>query len=205
MTEIKTVVFDLGGVLIDWNPRYLYNKIFSTEEEVDFFLDNICTSEWNAEQDAGRRFADAVEILQKDFPDYSDAIAAYDVRWTETLGPADQETVTVLKQVKQTGLPVYALTNWSCEKFPIARQRFDFLAWFVDILVSGEVGLKKPDPGIFELFLERYQLDAPSTFFIDDNEENIRVAAGFGMHAVRFTDAAALKEDLTNLGVFNHK
>lgn len=205
MKEIKTVVFDLGGVLIDWNPRYLYNKIFSTEEEVKFFLENVCTSEWNAEQDAGRSFKDAVQLLQNDFPHYSDAIAAYDVRWQETLGQADEDTVILLDRVKKADLPVYALTNWSGEKFPFARQRFDFLDWFTDILVSGEVGLKKPDPKIFELFLERYQLDGQSTFYVDDNQENVEIASGFGMQARQFTDAARLQEDLINLGVLNHK
>ena len=199
--SIKTVVFDLGGVLIDWNPRYLYRKIFGTEDEVEHFLENICTSDWNAEQDAGRSFKEAVRLLQKKYPEYAIEIAAYDERWQEMLGPELTPTINVLKDVHKNGTQLFALTNWSSEKFRIAKPQFPFLELFENILVSGEVGLKKPDIAIFKLFLDKYRLTAATTFYIDDNLENVEVALSLGMQAIQFSSAQQLRNELVNIGV----
>ncbi len=199
--NIKTIVFDLGGVLIDWNPRYLYRKIFENRpEQMEFFLNNICTSKWNAQQDAGRPFSEAVKLLQTQHPEYADAIAAYDKRWEEMLGDANRETVCLLQRFRQSAMPLYALTNWSAEKFPIARKRFDFLNWFDDILVSGEVKMKKPDPRIFQHFLAKYQLIAEETLFIDDSSDNVISAGKLGLQTIHFRDSAQLAAQLCRYG-----
>jgi 2-haloacid dehalogenase len=179
----------------------LYRGIFASETEVEYFLQNICTHEWNLQQDGGRSFAEAVAGLQSRFPAFASEIAAYDQRWEEMLGSADDETVAILSEVCATRLPVYALTNWSREKFPIARQRYAFLGWFDDILVSGEIGMKKPDIEIFRFFLEKYNLEAQTIFYVDDDERNVATARKVGMQAVKFCNAVALRNMLTDLGV----
>jgi 2-haloacid dehalogenase len=197
----QTIVFDLGGVLIDWNPRYLFRKLLKSGEEIEYFLNNICSPEWNAQQDAGRPFHEAAAVLKTQHPQYADLIDAYVERWEETLGDAHWETVEVLREVKQTGMSVYALTNWSAETFPVARKKFDFLNWFDGIVVSGEVRLKKPDPAIFRLLLEKYQIDAGQTIYIDDVEENIVAADRFGFRTIHFQNAAQLRASLRELGL----
>jgi hypothetical protein len=141
--SIDTIIFDLGGVLIDWNPRYLYRKIFKTEEEITWFLENICTAEWNDQQDAGRSFEEATELLVKQFPDHEFAIRAWYGRWEETiLGPI-HDTVKILEHVKnQKQHRLYALTNWSAETFPWALQNFEFLHWFEGMLCRA---LRRPE------------------------------------------------------------
>jgi 2-haloacid dehalogenase len=201
--NIETVIFDLGGVLVDWNPRYLYKKLLKDENEIEFFLDNICTAEWNAEQDAGRPFRDGVAMLQQQYPQYAGLIEAYDRRWEEMLGEADWEAVKILDEIKQSGMPVYALTNWSGEKFPIAKKRYDFLNWFDGILVSGEVGLKKPDLKIFRLMLEKYQLDAGKTVYLDDVMANIIAANEAGLRTIHFQSAAQLRAALRAWGILS--
>jgi len=198
--SIKSVVFDLGAVLIDWNPRYLYRKIFEKEEEMESFLQNVCTQAWNSEQDSGRSWREAVEILQKDHPQYHYEIALYAERWTEMLGGEIPETVDILRRVKETNIPIYALTNWSREKFPVALELYDFLGWFDGILVSGEEGVKKPDRAIFELFLQRFDLESNSTFFVDDNHLNVKVASEVGFQAFLFETPERLERDFRNLG-----
>ena len=199
--NIETVIFDIGGVLIDWNPRYLYKKLLKDENEIEFFLNNICTLEWNARQDAGRPFRDGVAMLQQQYPQYAGLIEAYDRRWEEMLGEADWETVKILDEIKQSGMPVYALTNWSAEKFPIAKKRYAFLNWFDGIIVSGEVGLKKPDLKIFRLMLEKYQLDAGKTVYLDDVKANIVAASEVGLRTIHFQNAAQLREALRECGI----
>jgi 2-haloacid dehalogenase len=198
--NIQTIVFDLGGVLIDWNPRYLYRKLLRSEEEIEYFLSHICTPEWNAQQDAGRPFREGVALLKQQYPQYAELIDAYVQRWEETLGDAHWETVEVLREVKQMGMPVYALTNWSAETFPVARKKFDFLNWFDGILVSGEVRLKKPDPAIFRLLMEKYPINASRTIYIDDVKENIIAADHLGFRTIHFHSAVQLRTSLRELG-----
>jgi len=200
--RITAVVFDLGGVLIDWNPRYLYRKLLPDDpERIEWFLDNVCNDAWNLEQDAGRPFADAVALLCGSHPEHEALIRAYDARWEEMLKGPIPESVAILDELRRARRRLYALTNWSAEKFPVARQRFDFLGWFDDIVVSGEIGLRKPHPEIFHHLLERIALPASRTFFVDDSRHNIEAARALGLDAVLFTTPAALRADLQARGL----
>jgi 2-haloacid dehalogenase len=193
---VKAVVFDLGGVLIDWDPRYLYRKLLDDEAAVEEFLATVCTPEWNAEQDRGRPFAEGVAELVERHPVHAVAITAYHERWPEMLGGAVDDTVEVLAELRAAGVPVYALTNWSAETFGVARERFEFLEWFDGVLVSGEERMIKPDPAIFRLLLDRFGLDPGATFYVDDSEPNVEAAGRLGFDAVRFTTPAQLRRDL---------
>ena len=199
---IRAVVFDLGGVLIDWNPRYLYRKLFDGDAAaMEHFLATVCTPAWNEEQDSGRPFAEAVALLVARHPEQTELIAAYDRRWDEMLaGPIDG-TVAILAEIKARNTPLAALTNWSAEKFPVARRRFDFLAWFDAIVVSGEVGMRKPDPRIYRHLLESRGLAAGGTLFIDDSAANVAAARALGMPALQFSAPPALRADLEALGL----
>jgi len=195
--KINTIIFDLGGVLIDWNPRYLYRKIFKTEEEVTWFLENICTSEWNDEQDAGRSFEEATSELMKKHPAYREAIAAWYDRWQETIsGPIDG-TVNILKDIKTSGkFRLYALTNWSAETFPWALENFEFLHWFEGIVVSGVEKCRKPLPEFFHILFNRYNIRPSEALFIDDNLLNIEGAKALGLNTIAFRSPEQLAEDI---------
>jgi 2-haloacid dehalogenase len=195
------VVFDLGGVLIDWNPRYLYRKLFDDEAAMEAFLADVVSPEWNGQQDSGRTWAEAVDVLSREHPEQRDLIAAYWHRWQETLGDAIAPTVAILEELRETGVRLYALSNWSAETFPVARPRYPFLDWFDGIVISGEEKVAKPDPVIFRHLLDRYGLDPATTVFIDDSEANVRAAAAEGMTSLRFVDAATLRDDLRRLGL----
>jgi 2-haloacid dehalogenase len=197
----KAVVFDLGGVLIDWDPRYLYRKLLADEAAVEEFLATVCTPEWNAEQDRGRPFAEGVAELVERHPVHAAAIAAYHERWTEMLGGDFPGTVELLAGLRDAGVPLYALTNWSAETFGIARERFGFLEWFDGVLVSGEERMIKPDPAIFRLFLDRFGLDPGATFYVDDSRSNVAAAAELGFDAVQFTGPEQLRRDLAARGL----
>ncbi|NNE30595.1 MAG: HAD family phosphatase [Saprospiraceae bacterium] len=202
LPEIKTILFDLGGVLIDWNPRHLFRKMFKDVDEMEYFLKEVATSDWNEMQDAGRPFEEAIDILASKFPDYQKYIQAYYYRWPEMLNGSIRETVEILKKLKEElGYPVYALTNWSAQTFPHARDQFNFLGWFEGILVSGEENMKKPDPRIYELTLERFGLKGENTLFIDDSLRNIVAARKCGLRAVQFESPAKLRADLRLLKV----
>jgi 2-haloacid dehalogenase len=196
LVAVKAAVFDLGGVLIDWDPRYLYRKLLADEGEVEEFLATVCTPEWNAEQDRGRPFAEGVAELVERHPAHAAAIAAFHDRWPEMLGGDIPGAVELLAELRATGLPLYALTNWSAETFVAARERFAFLDWFDGLLVSGEERIIKPDPAIFELLLDRFGLDPGSTFYVDDSEANVAAAAALGLDAVRFTGPGQLRREL---------
>ncbi len=201
-TSIDAVVFDLGGVLIDWNPRYLYAKLFPGDEAaMENFLSQVVTPQWNERQDAGRSFAEGVAELQGRHPRHAGLIEAYMTRWEEMLGGEFVDSVAVLEGLRRRRVPLYGLTNWSREKFPIARQRFDFLDWFEGIVVSGEEGVAKPDPGIFRILLDRYALDARNLLFIDDSPVNVEVAEGLGFHTHLFKSARGLQRAITDHGL----
>jgi 2-haloacid dehalogenase len=192
----KAAVFDLGGVLIDWDPRYLYRKLLADEAAVEEFLATVCTPEWNAEQDRGRPFADGVAELVERHPAHAAAIAAYHERWSEMLGGDIPGTVELLAELREAGVPLYALTNWSAETFGFARERFEFLTWFDGVLVSGEERMIKPDPAIFRLLLDRFGLDPETTLYVDDSPANVAAAGRLGFDAVRFTGPEQLRRDL---------
>jgi 2-haloacid dehalogenase len=198
----QAVVFDLGGVLIDWDPRHLYRKLLPEDaERMEWFLANVCSSAWNEEQDAGRPFADAVALACASHPEHAALIRAYDERWPEMLNGPLPESVAILEALKQRGQPLYALTNWSAEKFPVALEKFDFLSWFDGIVVSGEIGMRKPDHRIFAHMVERFGLQAPRTFYVDDSARNVEAARAFGLDTVLFTTPQALRADLTARGL----
>lgn len=202
LRPVEAVVFDLGGVLIDWDPRHLYRKLFPGDEAaMEAFLATVCTQEWNEEQDSGRSWDEAVAVLCRTHPRHRDLIAAYHYRWEEMLGGEISGTVDILAELRARQMPLYALTNWSAEKFPIARDRFPFLAWFRAIVVSGEIAMRKPEPRIFRHLLARHGLEAERTLFIDDSARNVTAARAEGMQAVQFTSPEALRAQLTARGL----
>jgi 2-haloacid dehalogenase len=202
---IDNVVFDLGGVLIDWNPRYVYRQLFDDHREMERFLAEVCSAEWNARQDAGRPWSEAVAELVATHPEYEPQIRAYHERWPEMLGGPIEETVAVLHEVRATGRRVYGLSNWSAETFVLARDmpEYAFLGSFDGLVISGEIGICKPDPAIFRHLIERYRLDAGRTVFIDDLQRNVDVARTLGLEAIRFEGADRLRADLQELGILD--
>lgn len=202
MATPRTVVFDLGNVLIDWDPRYLYRRLFAGDEAaMERFLAEVCTPAWNHEQDRGRAFAEGCAIATRAHPDKRELIEAWFANYDETIAGEVPGTVAVLAALRDRGVPLYALTNWSAETFPRAQARFEFLQWFRGIVVSGALGMAKPEPAIFTHLLETYGLEARETVFIDDSPANVAGAEAIGMRALRFTDAATLRDDLRALGL----
>lgn len=198
---MTAVVFDLGGVLVDWDPRYLYRKLLPDDDAVERFLTEVTTPEWNAAQDAGRSWAEAVAVLTQRFPEHAELIHAYDTRWIETVGGQVDETVDILRELRGADVALYALTNWSGEKFPLAQERFEWMSWFDGIVVSGLEGLVKPDPRIYRVLLDRHDLDAVGTVYIDDNPANVEAARELGMTGLHFTEPRRLRDDVTRLGL----
>ncbi|WP_431199421.1 HAD family hydrolase [Mucilaginibacter sp. P19] len=199
---INTIIFDLGAVLIDWNPHYLYRTLFTDEQEMIDFLANICTSEWNEEQDAGRSLQEGTDLLVAQFPEHEANIRAFYSRWIEMLGDPFHDTVEIFKQLKESGkYKIYALTNWSAETFPMAQERFDFLGWFDGIVVSGAEKMRKPTPAFYQTLLDRYHVNADEALFIDDNYRNILAAEKMGIECIHFTSAEALEIKLKELEV----
>ena len=202
MAPARSVVFDLGGVLIDWDPRHLYRRIFRGDEAaMERFLAEVGIFEWNEEQDGGRSFAEGVALLQARHPEHRERIAAFQLRWEEMLAGTIPGAIEILRDVKAAGNPVYALSNWSAETYPIAERRFAFLEWFDGVVVSGRIGLRKPDPAIFQHLLERFDLEAEHTLFVDDSERNVEAARKLGFEALRFESAPQLRRELVERGV----
>jgi 2-haloacid dehalogenase len=199
---ITTIIFDLGAVLIDWNPRYMYRTIFSDKAEMERFLAEITTSDWNEEQDAGRPLHEGTEILVSRFPEHEELIRAFYGRWDEMLGEAFHDTVEIFKRLKESGkYKIYALTNWSAETFPVAAAKFEFLNWFDGIVVSGEEKMRKPTPEFYHILLDRYRVKPEEALFIDDNYRNILAAEKIGINCIHFTSAEQLDEELTQAGL----
>lgn len=184
----NTVVFDIGNVLLRWDPRNLYRRIFDDEAEMEWFLENVCTSAWNVEQDRGRDWGEAVALLVKDHPKHETAIRAFHERWPETVAGAFEQNVALLLQLREAGVPNYCITNFSSPKFTLAQERFPFLVGFDGIVVSGDERLLKPDPAIYHLLLDRYGLEAEDCVFIDDSKANVEAARGVGMQVIHYPD-----------------
>ncbi len=200
--RFQAVVFDFGGVLIDWDPRHLYRKLFNGDDQaVERFLQEINFFEWNLKQDAGRSFEEAVAEACQRYPQHCELIRAYDERYDESISGPIWPTVEVLREVKQAGYPLYALSNWPDEKWQRTRPRFEFFDWFDDIVISGEVGLAKPDPEIFRLLVKRIGYAPASCLYIDDAPHNIVVAEGLGFQTHHFETAEKLKAVLKELGI----
>lgn len=190
------VVFDLGGVLIDWDPRHLYRKLIDDEARMEWFLAEVCHPDWNLEQDRGRTFAEAIAEAAARHPGERPLIEAYHQRWGEMMAGPIRGSVTLLEALKDAGYEMHALTNWSAETFPIARRRFAFLDRFETILVSGDEGMVKPDPAIFHLLLERIGHPADACLYVDDSPKNVAAAATLGFDAIAFESAERLRDDL---------
>jgi len=199
---INTIIFDLGAVLIDWNPHHLYRKLIADDEQRQYFFDNICTSDWNEEQDAGRSLKEGTELLISQHPEHEENIRAFYGRWNEMLAGPVQGTVDIFKALKESGkYKIYALSNWSAETFEIAQREFDFLNWFDGMVVSGVEKIRKPDPAFYNLLLTRYQVKPEEAVFIDDNYRNILAAEALGIQSIHFTSAEELRNRLVSLGV----
>ena len=202
MQVYKTIIFDLGAVLIDWNPDYLYRKLIANDQERKWFLENICTSDWNEEQDSGRPLKEATELLIKKYPGQETMIRAYYERWEEMLNGPIEGTLEIFKLVKQKNLmQLIALTNWSSETFPIALEKYDFLHWFHGRVVSGEEKTRKPFKVIYETLIKRYSVIPSEAIFIDDNKRNLIPAEELGITALHFTSPERLQKDLLSLGI----
>ena len=202
MSNIDTLVFDLGGVLIDWNPNYLYSKLIPDAKERQWFLANITTPDWNEEQDAGRSLAEATELLVARHPDHEASIRAYYNRWTEMLGGPIHETVEIFRELKARGqLKLYALTNWSAETFPVALEMYEFLHWFDGRLVSGAENMRKPYPEIYQRLVERFGIVPSRAIYVDDNLRNVLPARELGFIGIHFRTPELFRAELTKLGL----
>lgn len=200
---IDTIIFDLGGVLIDWNPMYVFDEIFAGDEgRKDYFFQNICTHDWNEQQDAGRPLQDATDELLARHPDWETEIRAYYGRWREMLGGPIHGTVDLLKKIKTAdNHRLYALTNWSAETFPVALEQFDFLQWFEGIVVSGVEKTRKPFPEFYQILLDRYEVVPERAVFIDDNYRNVAGAEEVGIRGIHFQSVAQLEKALHEKGI----
>lgn len=197
---IRNIVFDFGGVLVDWNPEYLFRDVFTDKSELEHFLENICTPDWNEKQDAGRSLSEAIRTLQQRHPKYRNEIRLYYDQWTTMLGGPIEQNVALLKPLK-INYRLFGLTNWSAETFPIAFDLYPLFGEFEGIVISGVERLAKPDERIYLLLLERYKLAANECLFIDDNARNIRAAKTLGFHTIHLDNDVCLKKELSRLGI----
>lgn len=202
MKKVETIIFDLGGVLIDWNPRYLYRQLMASETEITDFLERITTSDWNEEQDAGRTIAEATRLLVAEHPEHEGLIRAFYGRWEEMLGGPITGTVAILQQLKENqDYALFALTNWSAETWPVAIERYDFLGWFQGVLVSGQEKMRKPAPAFYRLMETRFPLELSTSLFIDDNLRNVEAARALGLRSILFQSPEKLKKELQRHGI----
>jgi len=200
--SVQAVVFDIGNVLIEWDPRHLYRQFFDDQHALmEDFLSTVCTPAWVLEQDRGRSWDDGVAALSAEYPDCAELIRAYHERWHDMVPGEIPGTPEIIEELKSRGVPLYALSNFSREKFLETRERYPSFGLFDGVVVSGEVGLVKPDPAIWRLLVERYGLDPAAVLYIDDLAENCAVAEGLGMATHQFTGAAKLRADLEERGL----
>lgn len=200
------IIFDFGGVLLDWNPRYLYRKLLEDDEErVESFLAEVDFVGWNLQQDRGRPFAEAVAELSGRFPHHAELIRAFDERWEESIGGPISGTVDIARRLKRSGYSLYGLSNWSAETFRRVRHRYEFFELFEEIVISGEVGAIKPEPRMYQVLLERIGRRAEACLFIDDLEANVTAAARLGFGAILFRSPRQLEEELTRLGLLDEE
>jgi 2-haloacid dehalogenase len=206
MMAIKAVVFDLGGVLFDWNPEYLYGELIPDAERRRWFLEHVCNGEWNHQQDGGRPLDEATRDLVARHPDHAPLIEAYYGEWPRMLRGTLPEGVALFEALERAGMPLFALTNWASDTFALTRRRHALLGRFLDIVVSGDERLTKPDRAIYALMQERMRLrfptlDTAEVAFIDDVERNVVAAQAFGWHVIHHVDPAATAQRLRDLGV----
>jgi 2-haloacid dehalogenase len=200
--KINAIIFDLGGVLIDWNPAYVFDKLIEDKEKRKYFFSEVCTNAWNEEQDGGRSLKEATQLLIDEHPEWQEYIEAYYGRWEEMLGGVIQGTVDIFRELKESNhYKIYALTNWSAELFPVALRRYDFLQWFDGRVVSGEEKMRKPFPEFYHLTLNRFGLKPETTLFIDDNLRNIKAAEALGIQCIHFQSPDQLRKDLSEKSI----
>jgi 2-haloacid dehalogenase len=201
--SIDTIIFDLGGVLVDWNPKYVFDEnYFDSTEKRDYFFKHICTSDWNERQDEGRSIVEATQELIKQFPDWEQPIRDYYGRWTEMLKAPIPETVEIFSELKESGrYKIYALTNWQEGLFDIALVRYNFLHWFDGRVVSGEEKTRKPFPEFYQRLLDRYNVDRGKAVFIDDSLRNVEAARKLGIDSIHFQSPQQLESELKQRGV----
>jgi 2-haloacid dehalogenase len=198
---IEAVIFDFGGVLVDWNPEHLYRKLIPDAAERQHFLTEICSPAWNFEQDRGRKWEDAIAQKVAEYPQHAPLIRAYRERWPEMCGGEIEAGVALHRRLKSAGVPLYGLTNWAADTFELGERMFPILRDFNYVAVSGRLGMVKPDPEIYRHLLEICNLPAQSCLFIDDVAKNVEGARAVGLHAVQFTDPDAVTTQLRNLGL----
>lgn len=205
MTQnIKAILFDFGNVLLEWNPRHVYRRYFpGNEEAMEQFLHEVNFMDWNAQQDKGRPFAEGVALLSQQFPQYSNLIQAYHDNWKDSIGDYFEGTVAIMERLKDAGYRLYGLSNWSAETFPYAREKYHFFDLLDDILISGEVGMIKPEPEIFQLLLSRIGRPANECLFIDDSQANVEQAQKMGFSTIRFESPEQLEAELQKLELLN--
>jgi len=198
---VNTVVFDLGGVLVDWDPRYLLRELMpGREAEMEALLADVLNHAWNLERDKGESWAEAMAVLKVEYPAWAEIFDAYTERWPETLAGSHDATVAILHELKQRRVPLYALSNWSAEMFPHAEEKYDWLELFDGVVVSGRVKMIKPDREIFDYLLNTFQLRAADLLFIDDHEPNVVAARSYGIAAHLFRGAEGLRRELVTEG-----
>lgn len=200
---INTVIFDLGNVLVDWSPMHVYRDYFDSEEKRNYFFENICTADWNEQQDEGRSIVEATQELIERFPDWEQPIRDFYGRWTEMLYGPIHGSVEIFRQLKDSGkYKIYALTNWQAGLFDIALVRYNFLHWFDGRVVSGEEKTRKPFPEFYHRLLDRYNVNPAEALFIDDSLRNVIAAEKLGIKSIHFNDPEQLKKELIALKLF---
>ena len=201
-STIKAIIFDYGNVLIDWNPRYVYRRYFPDNPEgMEHFLREINFMEWNTQQDGGRPFEEGIAILSEQFPQYADLIRAYYENWSDSIGDIYTGTIEILKQLKQAGYSLYGFSNWSAETFPLVRAKHEFFDLFDDMVISGEVGVVKPEPEIYQILLNKIGRPAHECLFIDDSLPNIQHANKIGFATIHFQSSTQLEKELKRIGL----
>jgi 2-haloacid dehalogenase len=206
MSDITAIIFDFGNVLIEWNPRYVYDRHFPDDPEgMEHFFKEVDFMGWNALQDKGRSFKEGVADISARFPQYAHLFQAYHDHWQDSIGAAHWGTVEIMKQLKQAGYPLYGLSNWSAETFPYARAKYDFFDLLDDMVISGHVGHVKPEPEIYHILLAKIVRPPGECLFIDDSLPNIRQANTIGFATLHFQSSEQLKTDLERMGILNSK
>jgi len=202
---IKNIIFDFGGVLIDWNPLHLYNKYFNDEAKAQWFIDNICKMDWNVQMDAGKPFSEGIAELTAQYPEWADAIAAYRQRWVEMIGGPIPGMLEFIQKLKTAGYHVYGLSNWSWETLSTIIDDYPFFKELEGAIISGLEFVIKPYPEIYQLLLTRYNLKADECLFIDDNIANVHGAENVGIHGLQFVGIEQLEKDLQKKGILCSK
>lgn len=201
MTEIKNVIFDFGGVLIEWNPYLLFRKVLPNDTEIERFLQEVHFFEWNYSFDQGYPFEMGIAEMCSRYPDRADLLHILQERWLETLGVTFDANIEMIKELKGRGVPVYGLSNWGEETFAMTCQKYPFFDLFDDRVISGEVKIAKPDPRIFKLLIERNHLNPAECMYIDDSEDNCRAAHSLGINAVLYQNSKQVRQELVNQGL----